>query len=66
MKAAWKALRCGPQEPCTERGHERAFTWLGNQLLAQRFVLRDQLLAANGRGFSSGWRDFVGDLNPLG
>ena len=39
---------------------------LGNQLLNQRHVRLDQLLDANGAGFSSGWRDFVKDLNPLG
>ena len=42
------------------------YRWLGNQLLHQRRVMLDQLLAANGKGFSTGWRDFVGDLNPLG
>jgi hypothetical protein len=40
--------------------------WLGNQLLSERRVLLDQLLDANGTGFSSGWRDFVKDLDPLG
>ena len=64
----WRALRCGPGEGgCTMHGsYHVSYRWLGNRLLDQRLVLRDQLLAANGRGFSRGWRDFVGDLNPLG
>jgi hypothetical protein len=63
----WNALRCGPQEACTlDPRYRRAYTWLGNRILEQRLVLRDQLLAANGKGFSSGWRDFVADLNPVG
>ena len=65
--AEWSALACGPQEGCevdpTYRGR---YQWLGNQLLAQRRLILRQLLAANGEGFSSGWRDFVGDLNPVG
>ena len=63
----WSALACGPQESCGPPGrYGQAYVWLGNRLLDQRHVLLDQLLEANGAGFSSGWRDFVTDLNPLG
>ena len=63
----WRILACGPQEPCSlEASYTAKYRWLGNQLLAQRRTLLVQLLAANGKGFSSGWRDFIGDLNPLG
>ncbi len=63
----WRVLACGPQESCNmERSYSDTYRWLGNQLLAQRRNLLDQLLAANGAGFSNGWRDFIRDLNPLG
>ena len=67
LRDPWSVLACGPQEPCQQKGrYGQAYLWLGNQLLNQRHVLLDQLLEANGTGFSSGWRDFVTDLNPLG
>jgi hypothetical protein len=63
----WVVLACGPGESCTPApNYQVAYRWLGNRILEQRLVLRDQLLAANGAGFSSGWRDFVDDLNPIG
>jgi len=63
----WSVLACGPQETCQPNGpYGQAYLWLGNRLLDQRHVLLDQLLEANGTGFSSGWRDFVKDLNPVG
>jgi hypothetical protein len=63
----WDVLACGPQEPCAlDRRYPAAYRWLGNQILAQRQVLLQQLLHANASGFSSGWADFVRDLNPLG
>jgi hypothetical protein len=59
-------LACGAQEACQPKGrYGQAYLWLGNQLLNQRHVLLDQLLEANGAGFSSGWRDFITDLNPI-
>jgi hypothetical protein len=66
MRDPWSALACGPQEPCQPKRYGQAYVWLGNRLLDQRHVLLDQLLDANGAGFSTGWRDFVTDLNPLG
>jgi hypothetical protein len=60
----WSVLACDPGNSCPNFG--LAYRWLGNRLLDQRGVLLDQLLKANGAGFSSGWRDFVTDLNPLG
>jgi hypothetical protein len=62
----WSALRCGPGEDCTPASnYDEAYRWLGNRILEQRLVLWGQLFEANGEGFSSGWRDFIGDLNPL-
>jgi len=68
IKHPWRVLACGPQEPpCTESGsYLAAYRWLGNQVLAKRQVLLDEVLAANGAGFSDGWGDFVRDLDPLG
>jgi hypothetical protein len=67
VRGPWGVLACGPQEACQRKdGYGQAYLWLGNQLLSQRRVLLDQLLEANGAGFSSGWRDFIKDLNPLG
>jgi hypothetical protein len=65
LRDPWTVLSCGPQEGCPPH-YARAYIWLGNHLLYQRRVLLDQLLDANAAGYSSGWRDFVGDLNPLG
>ncbi len=63
----WNVLRCGPAESCPlAREYEPAYRWLGNRLFDQSRVFRDQLLAANARGFSTDWRDLVSDLNPLG
>lgn len=63
----WALLACDGQESCLDqRSYYRAYMWLGNQLLGQRRVLLDELLHANGAGFSSGWHDFINDLNPLG
>ena len=63
----WDVLDCGPGEGCTPaKNYAVAYRWLGNQLFAQQRVLRDQLIAANGAGFSTDWRDLVGDLNPFG
>lgn len=64
----WDVLGCGPGEKgCTPAANYAvAYRWLGNQLFAQQRVLRDQLLSANGAGFSTDWRDLVSDLNPLG
>jgi hypothetical protein len=63
----WRVLACGPQEQCSvDPTYSTAYQWLGNQLLYQRRLMLEQLLAANGEGFSTGWRDFIGDLNPLG
>jgi hypothetical protein len=63
----WGVLACDGQKSClNERSYYRAYMWLGNQLLGQRRVLLDELLHANGTGFSSGWHDFIDDLNPLG
>jgi hypothetical protein len=65
--AEWPTLGCGPQEGCpVDPTYRKTYRWLGNQLLNQRDVMVDQLLAANGEGFSNGWRDFVTDLNPVG
>lgn len=62
----WALLACGPQEQCTVRaGYEQAYVWLGERLLEGRRALFDQLLDANAAGFSSGWGDFIEDLNPL-
>jgi hypothetical protein len=62
----WEVLRCGPGENCTPTpNYKAAYVWLGNQLFAQTRTLRDQLLAANAQGFSTDWRDLIGDLNPL-
>lgn len=63
----WTALQCGPGEDCqpAPRYHD-AYRWVGNGLFAETRVFRDQLLAANARGFSTDWRDHVSDLNPLG
>jgi len=67
LRDPWSVLACGPQESCPGQGrYGQAYLWLGNRVLDQRRVLLDQLLEANGTGFSSGWRDFVKDLNPLG
>jgi hypothetical protein len=64
--ARWEVLGCGPQERCAvDKTYIATYQWLGNQLLYQRRHLLDQLLDANGEGFSTGWRDFVADLNPL-
>jgi hypothetical protein len=63
----WVVLACGPQEPCAlDAEYQAAYRWLGNQILAKRQVLLQQLLDANATGFSSGWGDFVRDLDPLG
>jgi hypothetical protein len=62
----WGVLTCDGRQSCHRPSYHRAYMWLGNQLLAQRRVLLDELLDANGIGFSSGWHDFVRDLNPLG
>jgi hypothetical protein len=63
----WVVLACGPAERCElQPRYADAYRWLGNQILAQRQVLLQQLLHSNARGFSSGWHDFVSDLNPLG
>jgi hypothetical protein len=63
----WQVLACGPQERCpVDKAYSATYQWLGNQLLYQRRRFLDDLLAANGKGFSTGWRDFVTDLNPLG
>jgi hypothetical protein len=63
----WSVLSCNGAESCPNGGaYQRAYMWLGNQVLSQRRVLLDELLHANGTGFSSGWHDFVNDLNPLG
>jgi hypothetical protein len=63
----WIVLACGPQESCTlDSRYQTAYRWLGNQILAKRQVLLEQLLDANAAGFSSGWGDFVRDLDPLG
>jgi hypothetical protein len=62
----WRVLSCGPQEECSVHPtYSGTYQWLGNQLLDQRRLMLEQLLAANGEGFSNGWRDFIGDLNPL-
>jgi hypothetical protein len=63
----WAVLSCGPQESCpVDETYSATYQWLGNQLLDQRHKLLDQLLHANGEGYSTGWRDFITDLNPLG
>jgi hypothetical protein len=67
LRDPWSVLACGAQEACQPNGrYGQAYLWLGNQVLNQRHVLLDQLLEANSVGFSSGWRDFIRDLNPLG
>jgi hypothetical protein len=67
-KDPWQVLVCGPHKPtCTSGASYLArYRWLGNQILGKRQVLLDELLEANGAGFSSGYGDFVRDLNPLG
>jgi hypothetical protein len=61
----WRALSCEPERTCGGTTHSVAYRWLGNQLLYQRQAFLEDLLVANGSGFSTGWRDFVHDLFPL-
>ena len=61
----WRALSCEPPRRCGDMSHSSAYLWLGNQLLYQRQAFLEDLLDANGSGFSTGWRDFVHDLVPL-
>jgi hypothetical protein len=64
-KHPWRALSCEPMRTCGDTTHAVAYRWLGNQLLYQRQAFLEDLLEANGSGFSTGWRDFVHDLFPL-
>jgi hypothetical protein len=61
----WRALSCEPPETCGDMTHSGAYLWLGNQLLYERQAFIEDLLEANGSGFSTGWRDFIHDLVPL-
>jgi hypothetical protein len=63
----WDTLNCGPQEDCDVdiKVYRHNYRWLGDTLLKQRENMIDQLLAANGEGFSSGWGDFISDLKPV-
>jgi hypothetical protein len=61
----WPALSCAPTQTCGDMTHSRAYLWLGNQLLYEQQAFLEDLLEANGSGFSTGWRDFIHDLVPL-
>lgn len=61
----WRALACEPPRTCGDMSYSSAYLWLGNQLLYQREPFLEDLLDANGSGFSTGWRDFIHDLVPV-
>ena len=68
----WKLLACAPHDldkacrsPKGNRNFDVGYVWVGQALNNRRAVLLEDVLDSDVTGFSSGWGDFMKDLNPF-
>jgi len=68
----WKLLKCAPYDldrgcrsPKGDPNFDVGYTWVGQALNNRRAILLEDVLDSDVTGFSSGWTDFVKNLNPF-
>jgi hypothetical protein len=68
----WEVLRCAPHDEdknCrSAKGNpsfDVGYVWVGQALNDRRATLLENVLGSDVTGFSSGWTDFVKNLNPF-